>query len=435
MLNLRHTVTQDPGTVGLYLFALAAFNLRSVASLGCFLILYAMWREREQVWPRLRAEPLFWCTFALSVYALLHAVVAIAANPEHAQLHGKDAARIVYLGGFIAIAWALRDGQARTLRFLALVAAGFVAGRLWHFDWYSDQLQPWWQTRTGLGLEPIALGYYAGTLLLGLVIFAPRLMQGATGASSRVGLGLLLTCVAAASLQWVILSQSRAAWLALLPLLGLAAVFALRTSWLRGGLATTALFALPLALLLVLAALNAPLLLERLSEEEQTIAYLLDGNLGAISSADERGWEHSIGTRITMLESGYRHWLEAPLFGKGPGATKLALQASDDRVLQSYNDYHNIVLDMLVRYGVVGMLLLLFCVKYTLSAGWQAWRSRALAPDMALFLACTMCFLLASSLSNFRLLNFDFRFWLFMVSGPMTGFVLFVRTSGDGDGG
>ncbi|MEQ8515769.1 MAG: O-antigen ligase family protein, partial [Chromatocurvus sp.] len=151
---------------------------------------------------------------------------------------------------------------------------------------------------------------------------------------------------------------------------------------------------------------------------------LLNGNLEAISSGDERGWKHSIGTRITMLEAGYRHWLEAPVFGKGPAAAKLTLLASDDRILPQYNDYHNVALDILVRYGVVGLLILIFCVKYTLSSGWQAWRSGALPADTALFLAGAMCLLLASSLSNFRLLNFDFRYWLFLLAAPMTTFAV-----------
>ncbi|MFN2328645.1 MAG: O-antigen ligase family protein [Chromatocurvus sp.] len=414
----------EPGSVGLYLFALTAFSQRALAVVGCLLMLYALWRDRSRAWPLLRQTPLFWCTAALAAYTVARTGLAVAQDPQNAALHAKDAARILYLCAFIAIAWALHGDHTRILRFLVAAAAGFVAARLWHFDWQLNYPQPWWQMRLGLGLETIGLGYYAGTLLLGMLVFAPRMLAQAHRPRDIAGIGLLLTAVVAAGLQWVILSQSRAAWLALLPLTALAALFALHSSWRRGGLPALALMSAPLALLLVIGGLNAPNLMQRLAEEQHTIGLLLDGNLDAISSADERGWEHSIGTRIQMLEAGYRQWLGAPFLGFGPAASKLTLLASDDRVLQQYNDYHNVALDMLVRYGMLGLLLLLLCGKYTLSSGWQAWRRGLLPTDTALFLAGTLCLLLASSLSNFRLLNFDFRYWLFIVAAPMTTFAI-----------
>lgn len=429
--RLREMMARDPGTAGLYLFAIAAFSQRALAVLGCILMLYALWRERLTAWTSLRQSPLFWSTVALATYALLRTALAVVESPQTAELHIKDAARILYLCGFVAVAWVLRGDHRRILRFFTLAAAGFVVARLWHFDWQFSYPQPWWQMRLGLGLETIGLGYYAGTLLLGLIAYTPRIVASVRGPLAVAGAGLLLTVLAAASLQWVILSQSRAAWLALLPLLTLAAMYTAHASWQRGGLRALGLLVAPVALLMFLAGFNAPTLLERLSQERHTIEHLLDGNLNAISSGDERGWKHSIGTRITMLEDGYRHWLEAPLLGKGPAATKLTLGSSDDRILPQYNDYHNVALDILVRYGVIGLLLFLLCVKYTLSGGWQAWRGGELPADTALFLACAMGLLLASSLSNFRLLNFDFRYWLFILSAPMTTFVLFRGATND----
>lgn len=422
--RLSRATAQDVGSLGLYLFAFTAFSQRLLAVIGCLLMLYALWRDRLAAWSPLRQAPLFWCTAALAVYTVARTLLAVAEDPQNAVLHAKDAARILYLCTFVAVAWALRGDHTRILQFLATAAAGFVAARLWHFDWQFDYPQPWWQMRLGLGLETIGLGYYAATLLIGLLLFAPRMLAHACRPWLLVATALLLAAGVAASLQWVILSQSRAAWLGLLPLAALAAVFALRSSWRRGGLPALALMSAPLVLLLVIAGLNAPNLMHRLTEEQHTIGFLLSGNLDAISSADERGWEHSIGTRIQMLEAGYRQWLDAPLLGAGPAASKLTLLASDDRVLQKYNDYHNVALDILVRLGMAGLLLLLLCVKYTLSSGWQAWRHGQLPTDTALFLAGALYLILASSLSNFRLLNFDFRYWLFLVAAPLTTFAI-----------
>lgn len=430
-VRLRRAITQDPGELGVYLFALAAFSLRTLAVLGCLLMLFALWRERQSAWPSLRATPLFWWTAALTAYTLLRAVLAALADPVHAELHAKDAARILYLSVFIAVAFALRGDHARILRFLGAAAAGFIAARLWHFDWQLNYPQPWWQMRLGLGLETIGLGYYAGTLLLGLLAFAPRLLAFASRLlapvrprTARIASGLALSLAAGVALQWVILSQSRAAWLALLPLAAFITAFTVRSTWRRGDLTARAPVSAALLLLLVIVGLNAPNLTQRLAQEQHTIGHLLHGKLDAITSADERGWEHSIGTRLQMLKAGYQQWLQAPFLGAGPGASKLMLPASDDRVLQQYNDFHNVALDILLRYGMLGLLLFLLCVKYTLSSGWQAWRRGQLPTDTALFLASAMCLLLASSLSNFRLLNFDFRYWLFILAAPMTTFAI-----------
>ncbi len=425
----RHWLARDPGAVGLYLFALAAFSQRALAVVGCLLMLFALWRERTDAWQVLRVSPLFWSTAALAVYTIARTGLAIAETPQHALLHSKDAARILYLCTFIAIAWALRGDHARILRLFSLAAIGFVAARLWHFDWQFDYPRPWWQMRLGLGLNSIPLGYYAGTLLLGLIMYAPRVVASARSKPGMAASLLLLTALAAASLQWVIVSQSRAAWLALLPLLALAGLFTLRCAWRRGGLPGLALPGVPLLLLLTLAGLNTTTLIERLSQEQHTIGLLLERNLNAISSGDERGRDHSIGARVNMLREGVQHWLEAPLLGKGPAATKLTLLASDDRILPKFNDYHNVAVDILVRYGMLGLLLFLLCVKYTLAGGWRAWRRGDLPADTGLFLACAMCLLLASSLSNVRLLNFDFRYWLFIISAPMTTFTL-LRSAG-----
>jgi len=431
--GLSRATLRDLGSIGLFLFAFTAFSQRALAVIGCLLMLYALWCDRLRAWPQLRRAPLFWCTAALAAYIVIRTLLAAADDPQNAVLHAKDGARILYLCGFIAVAWALRGDHARIVQFLVTAAAGFVAARLWHFDWSLNYPQPWWQMRLGLGLETIGLGYYAGTLLIGLLLFAPRMLAHAQRPATLAGSALLLTLGVAVSLQWVILSQSRAAWLGLLPLAVLAALFALRSSWRRGGPPALALMAAPLVLLLVIGGLNAPNLIQRLSEEQHTISFLLNGELDAIRSADERGWEHSIGTRVQMLQAGYRQWLEAPLLGAGPAASKLTLPASDDPVLQKYNDYHNVALDILVRLGMAGLLLFLLCLKYILSSGWQAWRRGQLATDTALFLACAMCLLLASSLSNVRLLNFDFRYWLFIVAAPMTTFALGAFSTTDGD--
>ena len=153
---------RDPGTTGLYLFAATLHGSRSLAVLGCLLMLYPLLRpgsEARRVLPRLA---LYHWLLLLAIYALLRAIAAMFASPGEAMVHGDDALRFVWWVGVLPVAWHLGGDPRRVLRVLAVALAGFVLARLWQIPGALWPLpaEPA-QLRTGLGLEPIALGYYA----------------------------------------------------------------------------------------------------------------------------------------------------------------------------------------------------------------------------------------------------------------------------------
>jgi O-antigen ligase len=419
------------GATGLYLFALAAFSSRFFAVVGCLLMLAAAWQQRSSLWPRLRRLSVVWLLLLFCAYVVLRAVVAVAQAPEFGVLHAKDMFRVLYLAGVLLVACYLLGDQARMLRMFSLAAGGFVIARLWYFDWSFSGPQPWWQQRMGLGLEQIGFGFYAATLVLALLIFAPRLLgrwQGA-GPRSLAALGwLLLTGLA---LQGVVLSQSRMAWfsLALLALLVLAVGIRHFPRW---PLPQQGVVLFSILLLAGVAVLNGPTLLDRLSTETGTYARLAAGELEEITSGEHPGAINSVGTRVVMLRTGYQLWQRGPLFGLGPAAPKVALQQSSDPILPLYNDYHNVPLELLIRFGAVGLLLASAVVALILWHGWQAWRRGQLAGDVALFLACGMLLILFSCLTNFRLLNYDWRYWMFLFAGALLSPALATVGSGPG---
>lgn len=410
------------GNVGLYLFAVSAWAIRPLAVLGCLLMLWALWRDRGACWPLLRRDPLTWLLLGLAGYALLRAASAALAEPAHWQLQFKDAARVVYLAGIIPVAWYLRADEGRLLRCWLLAAAGFLLARLCHLG----ELLPPAEPRPGLGLESIPFGYYAATVLLGLLLLAPAPLARLRG-GRRLVLTLALLLLCAALLQAIILSQSRAVWLSLLPLLGLSALICFRQLWRRGERRAAG------AVLLALIALGGLLLAnqhtfgERLAAERNNWSALFAGNLDAITTGQGRAQQHSVGIRVAMVQEGLARWREAPLLGHGPAAGKLTLRESEVFLLPRFNDYHNVPIDLLVRYGLVGLLLCLACLLLLADGFRRGWRAGRLAPSTALFLACALTLLLTSMLSNFRLLNWDFRYWLFLLAAPLASYRYYCR--------
>ena len=421
------TESQDAlGTAGLYLFAFSAWSVRPLAVVGCLLMLWALWSDRTACWPALRRDPLTWVLVALAGYALLYAPVAALAEPSHWEQHVKHAARVVYYAGLIPVAWYLRADEGRVLRSWALVAAGFVCARVLYlgeldgFGGHPDE------ARLGLGLEPISFAYYAGTLLLAVLVFGARCLRRLRGSRRTLGT-LALLLLAVLLLEGVVLSGTRSAWLALLPLLVIVGtaglVHTLRRRNYRAALAVKVL-ALVVAGPLLLA---LPTIGERLATERHTLAALWGGNFDRVTTRDAQGRENSIGIRIIMLREGLARWRQAPLFGHGPAAAKLTLGASEVPLLSRFNDYHNVQLDILVRYGLLGLSLFTAALLLTLAGFRRGWRAGALSGDTALFLGCVLALLLASTLTNVRLLNWDFRYWVFLVAGPMASYRYYCR--------
>ncbi|KGE03988.1 O-antigen ligase family protein [Pseudohaliea rubra] len=414
------------GTAGLYLFAFSAWSLRPLAVVGCLLMLWALWADRAACWPRLRRDPLTWVLLAIAGYAVVYAPVAALGGPDAWEQQVKHAARVAYYAGVIPVAWYLRGDEGRILRTWLIASAGFLLTRLFFIGELDNLDGPWWEARLGLGLEPISFAYYAGTVLLALLVFAGRCLRFLNGRRLVLAIAALVV-LATLLFEGVVLSQTRAAWLALLPLLLLVGAVgiarALRTRDVRALVALKAAVVLAAGVLL----LALPMIGERLAMEQHTLAALQAGDFDRIATGDARGHPNSIGTRVVMLREGLARWREAPLFGHGPAAAKLTLRDSDVFLLSRFNDYHNVQLDILVRYGAVGLGLFTAALLLTLGGFYRGWRTGALSGDTMLFLGCVMALLLASTLTNVRLLNWDFRYWVFLVAGPMASYRYYCR--------
>lgn len=426
-------IAERLGIAGLYFFAFGAWLHKGVAIAGLGMMLFAALLDRKEIWRTVRRSPLVWVTLATGLYVLTRTMLSSVTDSANSALHLKDGLRFFYLCGFLLTAWYLAASQKRMLTVFAIAFAGFLFARFWYFDWSFSSTIPWWKLRQGLGLPEIAFGYYAATALLGLVIFTPRIYGSLRSGYTRMAFSLIWVLLIALSVQGIVFSQSRAVWASLLaisPILLFA--FWKKIKTLKKPANQTILFALIFLALItttaVLFQLNRDVLIQRITLEKETYTQLLSGDFDAITSSNELGQGNSVGARLLLLKTGIEHWIESPIIGKGPAASKIILGKSDDVILVQLNDWHNGPIDILVRYGIIGLLLMTVCLWLTLSAGWRAYRKKRIDRDLFLFLAGGTALILLSMLTNFRMLNNDWRYWIFLFSGAFASFELHQRT-------
>jgi O-antigen ligase len=231
--------------------------------------------------------------------------------------------------------------------------------------------------------------------------------------------------------QGIVFSQSRSVWASLLFMIPVLLI----ALWLQfKSLKNTSKLTLSLLLIttaILLLQLNRDILIQRVTLEQETYAQLLSGDYEQITSINEQGQGKNVGIRLLMFKAGIDHWLDNPFIGNGPAASKILLRNSDDTFFAKLNDWHNGPVDILVRFGLTGLLLLSLCLWLTILAGWRAYRNKQIKPDLFLFLACGMTLILLSMLTNFRMLNNDWRYWMFLFSGAFASYELHRRVSSD----
>ena len=176
-------------------------------------------------------------------------------------------------------------------------------------------------------------------------------------------MSLLHLAAAASAAYLVILTGTRAMWLALIlvPLLSLFINHSLKRI----------LAGLPILLLLFGGAVG---LLSVYSQTFETRVAAIASDLDAISAGDLSG---SLGQRIRIYEAGYALALERPIFGYGPGNERQQLA---DKTLElsgesiAFSHAHNALLTTMLRSGLLGLVALAALLTVPLIVAYRARR-------------------------------------------------------------
>jgi hypothetical protein len=403
---------------GLLVFFFGMWTTRLIAVPGALLLMLGLCINFSEIKHRLWQSTPCKLGFLWIFYITISAFVFTALYPDYWYFHLNQGLRFVYLGGFILIALGFNRHSDLIWPCIFLSFLGFFLARLCYVFWSLWEGQDFMVVRPDLGLHTaIAMAQYSFFALMALILFFSRFL-GRRHRLLRLGAWLLLfafTCFL------ILISRSRSTWFlipVLLPALMLAMVYLGKLSWRR--------FAFLGAVMLLVGAVvihsYSDFVVNRLKTEADTLEMVFSGEVGEIAAATDSGKIKSIGVRVAMIRYGLQKWREAPFFGLGPGATKMLQQCCTPKEFKHLNDFHSFVPEMLLRTGLVGSLIMVLLNVVLFKAAFVAYRSGRLPGEILLLIVFGLLLHWGVALGNFRMVNYEWRFYWFMLAGLASAF-------------
>jgi len=371
-------------------------------------------------WPIVRRDPMFRLFAAFAIYVALGAYFAIDEFPETRKLQIRDTSNWLKLFAFLPFAWWLRGDLRRVHWALILATGGLLTGMLWKADW-SNLYHMTVTERTGFKLRIIFSGLVSASAILGLLVYTPRIWSSRTGTLHDL---FRFACWLAAlylSSFMLISSKSRGAWLAALVAVpgALAIHYFGNTEKTDIQLRKSIPFVL-LALSVVagLFTLNQGEIRTRLNQENEIVSSILQGENQQLPRT-------SIGYRHDVQKFGLQKYLEHPWFGWGPGSTEHLIETSgqpelihpQEKGAAWMDHFHNTYLEILVRFGLLGTLILAATALLIMNTLWRSYKTGILPKDHFAFLTGGFVLLGVWSLFDFRILHGDCRAYWILLAG------------------
>lgn len=418
------------GVVGLYLFAF--FSLLSIAAshvaMAIMLIAFVLSPAARKSMFR---QPIFWLCIGTLVYILVRTTGAVNEFPEaeNTLKHGQGWALLMF---FPLLAWWMSRNPARIPVVMILMILGFSVGILstLDLDMFNRILRG---ERLGFHFnKAIIFGFHCAVALLAIGIFAP-LWLSQIQPTSRLKKTLLVVAIAIALLffaQGLIISKSRGVWLSMIltiPVI-LATAYLFRTDS-RPKISSLGPFALLIsAAAIVVISLNWSAISFRLAYERQGLGTAFTQGLDKAPLGS--------GTfRLHLWQFGLEHWRERPLLGLGPGSTRYLLAQENNEALRNpngppFDHLHSGYFELLFQLGLVGAVLFLACLVLLVGGLLRGFREASFSRQLLLFLLGNFVLIAVYSLTDFRHLQWNWRFYWLIISGATFAIIL-LRTESE----
>ncbi|MGQ7247156.1 O-antigen ligase family protein [Halomonas sp. V046] len=328
------------------------------------------------------SAPLWLLLFAI-VSQLLSWLFGYFNNPEWVA----DTPELDRLGKwflFIGVAWWLGGSTSKSLAIWSLALAGFLLACFIAGGAGADWLRGLDGHRVDFNIRNAQhVAMFFGTALLGLLCFAPRIIGDGRWVWGRV---LLWAIPTGLCLVGVVISQTRAVWLALslvfvliLLLHIVSAVFGYRRG--SGRRSKHILVLGAVAVFVFTGWVFKDTLNSRLEAEVPVIESVLSGDWDEVPYS-------SVGTRIHTWRAGLEWINERPLIGWGGEARGLVIDETEwlpENIKKEFGHLHNTFLDFAVSYGFLGISVIAALIVWVGVGTWRSWRAGVMPTDMMVF--------------------------------------------------
>lgn len=407
------------------LFALFAILGTAIALIALALLLIAALTQARRLGPALMREPVAISAGILAFYVVGRAVVAANTQPALGAHHYAALWPWLALLLFPLVAAFTLGDTKRVLAILAIAVVGMLLGMIRMADWHyvisaiTDR-----SLRPSFGLNPQEAALYLGATLLGWIAFYGRLVGNGRLRTVR----LIFWLVAAALLiEMLLLTQSRTTLFSLavlIPTLLVAKLACTRNPRTRKRAAVIVAFGL--IAVLAVGAFNHERIAHRMHYTVQSLQAIATHNLKPTPTT-------SLGKRAAIYYFGFEKFRKHPIWGWGPGieaTTMLPGAPINEATGEHFQDLHDGYLEVLIRFGLVGLLLAALMALLMIRGLFQAWRRRDLPDDIGLFLTFAAIAAALFNLSDFQLTHMYNRFYTILLVGLIYGYILRARLRG-----
>jgi O-antigen ligase len=412
------------GKAALYLLCLTAFLAPAGAEASSVLLLFAFVLAFPR-WKALSREPVVVIALLAAVYGVLQTLVFGLLQPDRVGLYLEGLTDWLRLLLFIPFAFFSRGDERRLDVLLLLALLGLLGGMLYRLDWSTlfQDIDAFLYRRSGYGSPALVFALHSGAGLIGLITVGREVLRSrpdAMGRSPLVMGGWILAVVLL--LTGLSLTSARSGWLALLAGAPVALWVAGARSAGTGaprkvGLWLRVSAGLLVAVLLLVATQRT---IERVSEEQETLASIVAGEEPAAMTSDAIRWYG--------LRFGVEMWLDCPLFGWGAGASKDLIESSGRAELGYQGGVwlrhlHNGYLEVLVQFGLVGFILTAaFLLAFVRRMHGLCGAGRV-SRRYCGFFAGILVLMLVWSLFDYRVPHRDWRVFWIILAGAAGGFI------------
>ncbi len=411
----RESLIRTTGLWASGLLALTAWLTTTGGTVATLFLLAALFYLFGQA--SFRRDPMVIVALGWAVYIVAKTLYPDAGEQDTIEARWHDAGSWLQLTAFLPVAWFVR-GNTRYITIILLTAlTGLMLGLVFKSHW-SEILNSPLRNRTGFHLTIAYSGFIHSIAILGLILFARRIL-GSPGQLLRLGWVLLLVI----STYAILVSQSRQTWLMdiiLIPVAaGICRILKIRFSTppVQHAIWPVVLAA---SLILGLIAVNHKLIVKRVHEEKTVVNSIITHERA------EAIPKTSFGYRYNVLLFGYQKWLEKPWAGWGTGSSKYFIEHSGNPLL-IYQEpgkptiwlrhFHNLYLEILIRFGLLGMVCCGIIAFMMVKSLLQAYRTGIIPADYLVFFLGGFAMMALYSLFGFPLLHPDGRSFVILFAG------------------
>jgi O-antigen ligase len=352
------------GVIGLFIFAFGIFFKNKTANDGILIMGIAFVLIFRPIGKRLIRDPLL--VFG-SIFFLFVSIMAVRAIIEFDGYQVMIINRMflygcVFLLMFLVAFWMHQARGKWNWIFLTLLT-GFLAQIIRKGEWanFTEVALLYWNgvKRAGFGSPVNRFGLWSAIILLACALLHKRLW----GCSkNKFWYGIRITFwffMCSVSAMGLVFSQSRAAWIASGILTIPIVLYQLyKTKQLKfKAIALLAIISIGVAFLT-----NLPEIVgRRFLSDKEAYKKLIEGNIDF--QTESVTGRSAITERLELYKLFFEKWKERPILGYGPGTSEILLKKMYGQYewVSRYDHFHNILFDLTLQLGVVGLILYTGC--------------------------------------------------------------------------